>query len=259
MMTRNTLALVVAVAILLSGAAYGADGIDTNIISFSAGPEIFPDAWKASPFFGKTEPADPPNQQRAAAAVMKAIKKYPEALIARTLKHVYIVGAMTFFNDTPYSGTASSSDVYLAVQRESKGYSARFIEARFHAEYSTLLLNLHLKNLDQAAWNKVNPPDFKYIGGNSWNMLHGRDGGAAAIANGKSSLLRAGPTDLESGFLTEYSKSSLENDFNEYAAAIYLDEPEFAELAAKYPGVAKKRDIAKQFYAATIKQVTSGK
>ena len=228
-----------------------------ELISWDADATIFPDEWRAEPFFAAAKPIDPSQQARARALVTRAIQRYPGSLITNTLLRVYVVGELTFFKNIPFGGTASDKAVYLAVQPESAGFTDRFITETFHREYSTLLLNLYLKHLDQSAWNAVNANGFRYLGANSWERAKGKDGGAKAIESGAKSLSpQAGGEYLNEGFLSEYSKSSLENDFNEYAAALFMNEAEFQERVAKYPVVRKKRDLALRFYSAIAPELT---
>ena len=234
-------------------------GAPQELISWDADAKIFPDEWTAEPFFATAKPMDPSQQARARALVTRAIKQYPCSLINETLQRIYVVGELTFFKNIPFGGTASDKAVYLAVQPEGAGFTDRFITETFHREYSTLLLNLHLKHLDQSAWNAVNSNGFRYLGANSWERAKGKDGGARAIENGATSLSpQAGGEYLNEGFLSEYSKSSLENDFNEYAAALFMNEAEFLERVAKYPAVRKKRDLAVRFYSAIAPELNFG-
>lgn len=221
-----------------------------SLLSCEAHSEIFPGDWTKNPFNARATPILESQRTRALAAVSRAMEKYPETLIRKTLHRVYVLGELTFYKNTHFSGTASNTSLYIVVQSEKAGYTDRFIEATFHREYSTLLLNRYLKYLDQSAWHEMNPTDFRYAGPNSWDYPEGQDGGAMAIDVGKSSLsLESRPEYLNYGFLTEYSKSSLENDFNEYATALFLNDPQFQKLAQEYPAIAKKRDLAIRFYS----------
>lgn len=221
-----------------------------SLLRCESHPKIFPEDWTKDPFNARATPILESQRARALAAVNRAIDKYPETLLRRTLQRVYVLGDLTFYKNTHFSGTASNTSLYLVVQSEMEGYTDRFIEATFHREYSTLLLNRYLRYLAQSAWHEINPPDFRYSGPNSWDYPKGQDGGALAIEEGKSSLsLESRPEYLDYGFLTEYSKSSLENDFNEYATALFLNEPQFQKLAETYPAIEKKRDLAIRFYS----------
>lgn len=220
-----------------------------SLITWEAHSEIFPERWTTEPFNIKAKPIHNLQRTRAVAAVSRAIEKYPDTLIRNTLQRVYVVGELTLYNNQHFAGTASNTAVYLVVQSEKAGYTDRFVESTFHREYSTLLLNLYLKHLDQSAWNQINPRVFRYAGANSWDHPQGQDGGAKSIDEGKASLSLAPSEDLKYGFLTEYSKSSLENDFNEYAAALFLNEPRFGKLTEEHPAVANKRDLAVRFYS----------
>ena len=228
-----------------------------SLLSCEAHSEIFPEDWTKDPFNARAMPILESQRTRALAAVNRAMDKYPETLVRKTLQRVYLLGELTFYENTHFSGTASNTSLYIVVQPEKEGYTDGFVEATFHREYSTLLLNRYLKYLDQSAWHEVNPPDFQYSGPNSWDYPKGQDGGAMAIEEGKSSLsLELRSEYLNYGFLTEYSKSSLENDFNEYATALFLNDPQFQKLAQEYPAIAKKRDLAIRFYSSIDPNLT---
>lgn len=227
-----------------------ADDAPSNI-SWEADEAIFPDGWTRPPFLGQAAPINAAEKPRAERLIKRELAKYPAGLLEKVLQNVYLLDELTFFETQQFSGTASARDVYLVVRSERQGYTDHFVAARFHAEFSTLLLNRYLKQFDQEAWQAVHPEDFAYLGCNSWDGLQAKDGGSVAIDEGAASIAPSKRAeDLELGFLTEYSRSSVENDFNEYAAALFLNQPEFRELARRYAGVAGKRALAIRFYNA---------
>lgn len=229
-----------------------------ELISWEANVNIFPEEWAKEPFCAAVKPIERSQRTRAHALVNRAIQKYPESLIKETLPRVFVVGELTFFNKQQFSGTTSHRAVYLVVKPEAAGYTDHFIEATFHREYSSLLLNIYLKHLDQSSWEAINPKGFRYLGASSWERPKGKDGGATAIENGKTSLSLQGRVGyLDYGFLTEYSKSSIENDFNEYAAALFMEKSGLRELAEKHPAVAKKRNATIQFYSSIVPELNA--
>ena len=221
------------------------------LISWSSGPEIFPPSWLAAPFHQAARPIDNSQKDRARAIVRRALQKYPAALVARTIAkgRVYIIGELKVYRSLQFAGTASHKAVYLVVRDKSQGYTNKFIESTFHQEYSTLLMNRYLKHLDRKAWSAINPKGFTYLGPNSWDRVRDKDGGARAITKtGGAKLLSTDTARLAQGFLVRYSTSSLENDVNGYAAALFANEPGFWANVEKYPAVRKKTDLAIEFY-----------
>jgi len=221
------------------------------LISWSSGPEIFPPSWLKAPFYQAARPIDPSHKNRARAVVRWALQKYPAALVARTIAkgRIYILGEMKVYRSLQFAGTASHKAVYLVVRDKSQGYTDKFIESTFHQEYSTLLMNRYLKHLDRKAWGAINPEGFAYLGPNSWDRVRGKDGGARAITKtGGAKLLSTDAARLEQGFLVRYSMSSLENDVNGYAAALFANDRSFWANVKKYPAVRKKADLAIEFY-----------
>ena len=221
------------------------------LISWSSGPEIFPPSWREAPFHQTARPIDPSRKDRARAIVRQAMQKYPAALVARTIAkgRIYILGELKVYRNMQFAGTASHKAVYLVVRDKSQGYTDKFIESTFHQEYSTLLMNRYLKHLDMKAWKAVNPEGFTYLGPNSWDRVRGKDGGARAIMKtGGAKLLSTDTARLAQGFLVRYSMSSLENDVNGYAAALFANDRNFWANVEKYPAVRKKADLAIEFY-----------
>ena len=221
------------------------------LISWSSGPEIFPPGWLTAPFYQAARPIDPSRKDRARAIVRRALQKYPASLVAGTIAkgRIYILGEMKVYRSLQFAGTASHKAVYLVVRDKSQGYTDKFIESTFHQEYSTLLMNRYLKHLDRKAWGAVNPEGFAYLGPNSWDRVRGKDGGARAITKtGGAKLLSTDAARLKQGFLVRYSMSSLENDVNGYAAALFANDRSFWTNVEKYPAVRKKALLAIEFY-----------
>lgn len=228
-----------------------------RLISTDSSSGIFPASWRQAPFHGKATPIPDHHEQRARQAVARALGRYPAPLIRSNLHRVYLLGGLQFFRDQSFGGTASARAVYLVAGDPADGYTDTFIERTFHRELSTLLLNRYRDKLDTNAWRAVNPPDFSYRGGNSWDRTRGKDGGARAIDAGETSLaLGQPPENLNDGFLTEYSRSSLENDFNEYAALLFAGDREFWRAVDRHPAVARKCDLAIAFYQSLSPELT---
>lgn len=221
------------------------------LISWSSGPKIFPPSWLEAPFYQTSAPIDPSCKERARAIIRRALQKYPAALIARTIANgrIYVLGELKVYRSMQFAGTASHEAIYIVVRDASEGYTDEFIESAFHQEYSTLLMNRYLKRLDMKAWRAVNPKDFAYLGPNSWDRTKGKDGGAQAITKARGGKLMSIDDDrLKEGFLVRYSTSSLENDVNGYAAALFCGGGDFWDNVKKYPAVRKKTDLAIEFY-----------
>lgn len=244
-----------------------------RLISFDADSSIFPELWRREPFYADAEPIAESQKLRARRIVAQALERYPAELLERTLQQVYLVGSLHFYEPTErqhFGGTAHSWAVYLVVKPESEGYSDDYLATTFHREFSTTLLNRHLDRVDFDAWGQANGKDFQYLGGSSWerNDVRGKEGGARAIDRKATSLsLSEDKGDLERGFLTDYSKSSIENDFNEYAARLFRGQSRLWQLAGQHPAAAKKRDLTIAFYrslhpaldASYFRQLANGK
>jgi len=219
------------------------------LISWSAGEEIFPPSWLRAPFYQKARPIDAAQKARARAIVMRELGKYPKSVVSKTIRRIYILGEMLVYRSLRFAGTASHECVYIVVRDRSLGYTDDFVESVFHQEYSTLLLNRHLMYFDQKSWKAVNPEGFAYLGPNSWDRVRGKDGGARAMTKAKGSvLLSSDPARVRQGFLSRYAMSSIENDFNAYAAALFRNDTGFWKHVEKHAAVKKKAELAIEFY-----------
>ena len=85
-------------------------------------------------------------------------------------------------------------------------------------------------------WINCDPTDFTY-----------GSGGVNAIKEGKVSNY-LDPNLNRLGFINEYSMSSIENDFNEFAEDLFLPENGFKEVVENYPKIRKKRKLIINFY-----------
>lgn len=137
------------------------------------------------------------------------------------------------YSGVPTGGTNSRNAVHVVSKAK---YSSAQIEKNFHAEFSSILLRNFPSRLDQDAWQKINPPDFSY-----------RGSGVQAIRNRQASLSLSDALHQE-GFVNEYAKASLEEDFNSQAGRLFTGDAGLWSAIAKYPKVQAKADLAVAFY-----------
>jgi len=232
-----------------------------GLISYRADATIFPEPWRRKPFFAEAEPIAEAEKARGRRAVERALARYPKPLLRETIHRIYLVGGLRFYRRHEFAGTANRRDIYLAVPPPEEGYTTRWLIATFHREYSTLLLNRYRGRVDFESWRAASGEDFAYLGSSSWNSSDESDederderqggggGGVRAIEREAISLSpSADESDLKRGFLTQYSKSSIENDFNEYAAWLFLGRPRLWQWAEQYPAVKQKIELTIAFY-----------
>ena len=157
--------------------------------------------------------------------------KYKASLIKNTLNTINIVGYFKVGRSN-YGGSYWRDSIIL--KSSGPRHSPYYLERILHHEYSSILINrypLHTK--DQVIWN------FGGYGGKKLRDYYLRNGVDSKTE--RKSLLRK-------GFLTPYSSTSFENDFNIFAEYIFLKPSWLKHLASKYPKIRIKRAIAIKYY-----------
>jgi hypothetical protein len=209
----------------------------------SSDDHIFPELWRKTPINAKGEALAEGDFERVSAVFKRAFAKYPEAILTKNLKAVYVLSELKY-SGVVAAGTNSTAAAYVKVGEIKKGYTDAGIEYTFHAEFSSILLRNRGTDFDAAAWQKLNPPDFKYS-----------VGGVGAIRQGKASL-QPDENLFRQGFRNQYAQSSLENDFNGYAAGLFMGDKQLWELAEKHAAIKGKLTITIAFYHAVEASLT---
>lgn len=204
----------------------------------SSESDIFPESWRKPPIDASGNALDETQFDRISTLIERALSKYPEAVLTKHLKAIYVLSDLRY-SGIVAGGTNSRTAVYLKVGDIKKGYTDANIENIFHAEFSSILWRNARKNLDTASWKGFNPPDFQYLTGD----------GVGAIKQGKASL-RTNQELLQSGFRNQYAQSSLENDFNGFASALFMGEKEVWKSAEQYPSIRGKLSLTIDFFEA---------
>lgn len=203
----------------------------------SSDPDIFPLTWQKAPISATGKALDSSEHERVMAILKPAIAKYPQNVLATHLKVVYLLSDLRY-SGVSAAGTNSRDAVYVRIGEEKQGFTNTQIEGVFHAELSSILLrNMNFK-FDTKSWKKLNPSDFNYSIGD----------GVGAIKNGKAST-RTDESLMSQGFRTQYSQSSLENDFNGFAAALFTGDPALWHSAETYPAIDGKLQLTIKFYS----------
>ena len=207
------------------------------IIESNYSVSIFPEEWRGGSINATGEQITSDELKRAEPIIAKALKKYPKSLLSLTLRAVYFVKSMKFYN-VGFGGTYSNDAVYVTNDGEVNGYTDAYIEQTFHHEYSSILFRGYARFLDTIAWKQQNDPGFDY---------NDPEAGVGAIKNNKSS--QGLDSDLAAkGMLTQYAMSSLENDINTLAQNLFRPEKNFWSIVDKYPRVEKKVKLLIEFY-----------
>jgi hypothetical protein len=206
-------------------------------VATSDANDIFPESWRKAPVSAQGGLLPEAEHDRVARTLEKALAKYPVKVLQKHLKKVYVLSELKY-SGVSAGGTNSLTVVYLKVGPAAMGFTDRWIEDAFHAELSSILLRNRSADLDQAAWRKLNPDKFEYLGN-----------GVEAIKIGQAST-QVDAKLAAQGFLCQYARSSQENDFNAFASALLLGDEQLWELADKHPRIAGKLKLMIAFYHA---------
>jgi len=206
---------------------------------------MFPESWLGSDINAKATSLDPAQADRSVKLVEQALAKYPVEFLKKELKKVYVCQSIQFYG-LQYGGTNSLDTVYLTNQGPGKGYNDAYITGSFHHEFSSILLRNHAAEFDDSAWKSANAKGFKY-----------GQGGTAALRNGQAST-KYDPTLASSGFLTQYSQASVEEDFNMIVEGMFSGDKEFWALVDKHSRIKDKVALAVKLYSGFDKQFSEG-
>ena len=204
-------------------------------VCYQIDKKIFPCKWRNNrtrPEFTSIDAEVIPGTQ---AILNKALDKYPENVLRKNLKRIYVLKTMFFFG-LEYGGTYYKRNAYVTNNGIANGYSGPYIEGTFHHEFSSILLKRHKKDFEKKAWLAANPLDFSY-----------GKGGVAALSTEKTSL-RLDSALFADGFLNEYSLASVEEDFNCYAEFIFLGNAGFWDAWEGNDAIRRKTEILISFY-----------
>lgn len=181
-------------------------------------------------------PLDDAGRQRGRPILERALAKYPLEFLAPRLDSVCLVPPQSLKQrrdekwDPPAAGTYGERSVYLSLQPAARRQGgARFTEAVFHHELSSLLVGRHPEDFDAPAWRAANPPGFEYT----------RPAHASPLAS---------PRFLADGFVCSYGQSDLENDINTYAMWLFTRADWLFAQAEIHPRVRRKLEILLAFY-----------
>lgn len=196
---------------------------------------IIPEVWVNPPASGKVEAIAQSNLCRAVSILSQELKKYPPEVIRSNLKSIYLLKSLSFYG-VEYGGTSLGRSLYLTAGDRSEGYSEYYFSSLIHHELSSLLFKVYA--FPEEKWSAINPKDFHYAKSDQ-EILNAIE--THADLEGSDKL-------YHNGFLADYGKSTLENDFNLYAELAFVDPKKLHTLSKKYPIIKKKAELVKKFY-----------
>ncbi len=196
---------------------------------------MFPPAWRGGEVAASATQLASYEEARCKRIAFEALSRYPIDLVRKNLRAVYFADEIRFFG-LSYGGTNSRDTIYIANRGATEGFTDSFLARTFHHEFSSILLRNNPDKFDVQAWCAANRSPYG-------------DGGIQALRNGTYETRYAEKWNVD-GFLNQYGASSLEEDFNTFAEALFTGDREFWSLAAKYPRLKDKVTVAIAFYQA---------
>ncbi|MET1255923.1 hypothetical protein [Aliikangiella maris] len=197
---------------------------------------VLPKIYLNSNAKGKIVPINPVNLCRAIDLIEKEINLYATKPIKQVLKNIYLADKLSFYQ-VEYGGTAIGDSLYLTVGSVEQGYSDKYIAELFHHELSSLFF--HYLAFDKSTWKNANPENFKYLESDKEVL--------AQVAKGD--VNHYSTQNYENGFLSEYGKTNLENDFNTYAEVLMTEPEKLEALAKRYSRINMKLVLVQNFYS----------
>lgn len=197
------------------------------IICYDGVEQILPASWLGKKTKAKVTAADTAKFHTDTVALNHAFDKYPSSVLQKDLGRIYIVGKLKF-NGQFFTGTNSTEDVYIGSEGNNE------IEKTFHHEFSSILLRNHAPYTLESDWKQLSP------------FL--RNGSSAASVKAGLSSTSFDSVLCEKGYLSLYSLSNWENDFNMYAENLFAGGADFWKVVDKYPAVKAKLNLVLAFY-----------
>lgn len=170
-----------------------------------------------------------------------ALTTYPKGFVSKFINAIYISGPM-LMEGAEAGGTYSRNSIILSNISDKNGTNFNYENSLrgVHHELSSLIyLRSPFVNL---AWQGLLPE--------SWNPTSSN---YEALTQDRS----IGP-DYENGFLSTYSKTNIENDFNIFAEFAFSEPEKLRDLAAKYPTIAKKLSLFITAYKQVLPEYQQG-
>jgi hypothetical protein len=204
-------------------------------VATSNSVDIFPEVWRGGKVAASAEVLLEERREEALRVMDAALAKYPTEVLKEHLHTLYLLGKLRY-RGVVTSGTNSRTGVYVKIGAKEKGFTARHNEGVFQAEFSSILIRNRPPFLDREAWKAANPPGFTYLGD-----------GVDAVKQGKART-KADDTLNAQGFLSQYSQSTLENDFNGYAGRLWTGDAALWQLAKEHSPIQRKLTLVMRFY-----------
>lgn len=196
---------------------------------------MFPESWRKDPINGKATPVPSTEVVRSLDLISKAFSYYPPELLKSKLKTVYVSRTIEFYG-LSYGGTNSEDCIYITNGGLIEGFSDQYVEQTIHHEFSSIILREYWNSFPYDVWMNSLPKGFKYRGDGVQSLREG-----TSDTNQKDEFVR-------DGFISQYSTSSIEEDFNMLAQNLFMGSPKFWKAYDEYPMLKKKTDLVISVY-----------
>lgn len=174
------------------------------------------------------------------------LRRYPPGLLEAELDDIVIFDTLSI-NDVPAGGTCFETMVFVAAGNGQGGLrSDRDIALTIHHEISRILRLWRDHLIDDQRFLAANPPGFEYVADQHR---------AAGIDLTDSDYFRTASfyislTDLTQGFLEPGSRLHQNQDFTNYAHALFMNPTLLLRAFAPDSAVGRKARVVRDFYLA---------
>jgi hypothetical protein len=219
-------------------------GIRTNFnveIHYQYTPELFfPTNWLHPVLALSASEIEVAEVTRLLPVIQQFLNAHPAPVVRSDLEHIYLLKELSF-RGKPYGSTHRAKSMYIICAGEEKRYSDEFMACRLHSEFSSILLEHHVFPSD--SWNEINPAGFFYSGT-----------GFEVVDN--PSCYDSTERSCSDGFVVNYCRSSLENDFNMLSSWLFTKKDDLDTLSQQHDRLRQKQILAEQFYTSLNGQYT---
>ena len=205
-----------------------------------APPTYFPPEWQQPALALSAAEIDVAEATRLLPIIRQFLETHPEPVVRADLENIYLLRALSF-KGKPYGGTHQGKSIYVVCDGEQNRYDDAFMLRRLHSEFSSLLVVHH--TFPTNSWIRFNPQGFTYSG-TGFEMVD------------NPSRYDSTERSCSDGFLINYCRSSVQNDFNILSAWLFTKRGELDTLSQQHARLRQKQNIAEQFYSSLSGQYT---
>lgn len=201
---------------------------------------FFPAEWKQPALALTAVEIDVSEATRLLPLIRQFLEIHPGPVVHADLENIYLLRELSF-KGKPYGGTHRDKNMYIVCDGVRNRYDDAFLLRRLHSEFSSILLVRHPFPTNN--WIQFNPEGFTYSG-NGFEMVDNPS--------------RYDHTDrsCSDGFLINYCRSSVQNDFNIVSSWLFTKKKELDTLSQQHTRLREKQNIAEQFYTSLSDQYT---